>query len=361
VSLATLDPPDDFSVGLALLGRRRGSGGCGGRRARRGVSLLEVLISIFVLSIGLLSLSIALIPCGRFAVVEAAKADRSGACGRAAMREVKIRRMLNPNSWSDVGRVNNPRPFVIDPLYFTSPNSPAVPRLGTVDRITLLSRATGNAMIWAEAEAIFTWRDELSFDNSPDTDPQLRRVAADRRPRRLVRDSIGVVGPFPELPGEPPLTPPLEPLSGANYSWFLTVTPVRAEAALPPERKLLYSVSAAVCNKRDFTSEQVREVVRFLGNVGYGGGSIELKEPVEVRENEWIMLCDVNVPGEHCHWYRVVSAGESPTRFLSLNGPDWSVQDANGNLTARAVVIDSVVGVYTTAVELDQDPRWYVR
>jgi hypothetical protein len=48
---------------------------------------------MFVLSVGLLGVA-ALIPVGRFAIVETAKADRSGACGRAALSEIKVRRML---------------------------------------------------------------------------------------------------------------------------------------------------------------------------------------------------------------------------------------------------------------------------
>ena len=52
--------------------------------SRRGITLMEVLISIFVLSIGLLGVA-AIIPLGQLALWETAKADRCGACGRAAM------------------------------------------------------------------------------------------------------------------------------------------------------------------------------------------------------------------------------------------------------------------------------------
>lgn len=62
-------------------------------RARRGVTLLEVLISIGVLAIGLLGVA-HLIPLGTFSVNETAKADRSAAMGRAAMHEVRVRDML---------------------------------------------------------------------------------------------------------------------------------------------------------------------------------------------------------------------------------------------------------------------------
>ena len=63
------------------------------RRARRGVTLLEVLISIGVVAVGLLGVA-SLIPIGTFSVNETAKSDRSAALGRAAMHEVRVRGML---------------------------------------------------------------------------------------------------------------------------------------------------------------------------------------------------------------------------------------------------------------------------
>lgn len=67
-------------------------------RARRGLTLLEVLIAIFVLAIGLLGVA-ALIPVGRFQLEQGAKQDRAAAVGRAAWREVEVRGMLDPTVW----------------------------------------------------------------------------------------------------------------------------------------------------------------------------------------------------------------------------------------------------------------------
>lgn len=65
---------------------------------RRGLSLMEVLISIFVLSIGLLGLA-ALIPVGRFAIVEVAKADRGSAAGWNGLQDTKVQGMVDPRNW----------------------------------------------------------------------------------------------------------------------------------------------------------------------------------------------------------------------------------------------------------------------
>ena len=52
--------------------------------SRRGVSLIEVLMSIFILSVGLMGMA-SLIPVGGYQVGEAIKSDRAAAVGRAAV------------------------------------------------------------------------------------------------------------------------------------------------------------------------------------------------------------------------------------------------------------------------------------
>ena len=58
-------------------------------KIQNGLTLLEVLIAIGVLSVGLLGVA-ALIPIGRFSVLETSKADRSADAGRAIARQVRI-------------------------------------------------------------------------------------------------------------------------------------------------------------------------------------------------------------------------------------------------------------------------------
>lgn len=64
---------------------------------RRGISLLEVLISMFILLVGLLGVG-ALIPVGKLEVSQADQYDRTGAVGRAAFREIKVRGMLRADA-----------------------------------------------------------------------------------------------------------------------------------------------------------------------------------------------------------------------------------------------------------------------
>ncbi len=67
----------------------------GSARQRHGISLLEVLVSVFVLTVGILGLA-ALIPIGRYEVLEAGKLDRGATLGKIAFREVLLREMLQP-------------------------------------------------------------------------------------------------------------------------------------------------------------------------------------------------------------------------------------------------------------------------
>ncbi|MGE0535093.1 MAG: hypothetical protein AB7O68_08970 [Pirellulales bacterium] len=68
------------------------------RLLRTGISLLEVLIAMFILSVGLLGLA-ALLPVGQADIVDAAKSERSSAAGRLAMRDVRARGMLCVDNW----------------------------------------------------------------------------------------------------------------------------------------------------------------------------------------------------------------------------------------------------------------------
>ena len=323
--------------------------------ARRGVSLLEVLAAIGVLSIGLLGLA-ALLPIGRYTIAEAVKGDRAGDCGRAGLRDVIVRRMLDPNAWN--GNRGTSQSFLIDPrgILRTAPGGPLGPFGGIVPRLSLRYQSGVNASgspIYAPfnsglADQVFVWPDDLVLTMPEDMTPK----------QPIGRPSVM-------------LDANNKPINQADYSWFATVTPMPIGAANPTQ----FSVSIVVCYKRVLAaaSERAVPVQTFFDQapvngsiVALGGGSIKLTREVNdiasdvtakttgiaVKENDWVALC--NSQTGLCRWYRIASIGDDSS-YLTLIGPDWTPTPGKDNLVALA---QSVIGVYTTTVELDTDPTW---
>jgi hypothetical protein len=79
-------------VGSATAGRQPAM-------ARLGVTLMETLIAIFVVTVGLLGLA-ALIPVGRWQMEEAQRIDNSAALGRAAFRNLQTYNQLKMSQWA---------------------------------------------------------------------------------------------------------------------------------------------------------------------------------------------------------------------------------------------------------------------
>ncbi len=221
------------------------------RPPRRGLSLLEVLVSIGILTLGVMGVAM-LIPIGKFAMTEVEKSDRTGMCGRAGSREVKVRRMLNTNPMTGGwGAANVPADAVnvavIDPLgTYEGGTAPAafgplggIPIGGTttVGGGTMsLPRFAANVANVASAEAAFLWRDDLAYAAAKDS----KSPTNGDRPM-AVFDAAG------------------NQQSTGNVSWFFTVAGSPADYhAGPPVtgtpwiQRQLFSVSIVVCWKRNF-------------------------------------------------------------------------------------------------------------
>jgi Prokaryotic N-terminal methylation motif len=316
--------------------------------SRRGISLMEVLISIFVLSIGLLGVA-ALIPLGQLALWETAKADRCGACGRAALREIQVSRLLDFRYWYWTGNYQNPTiaghywgfyyppcnianaisddfshvaagyndpngyppnldamPFVIDPLGRAKGLPEVFGKIQVGINYIFLPRRTLRTLPLAPSipspqppqtlinADLFYWPDDLPFD-----------VAKNSITRpKLVQTATG------------PVT-----TSTGDYSWFFTAMPEATEMTLPLAARRLFNVSVAVCYKRNFQiyepsnwypncpttktldgehvatiSANTATATGFPG-MGVGGGTVQLDagSNVNVKENQWVMLYHLHV------------------------------------------------------------------
>lgn len=308
---------------------------------RSGVSLLEILISIGVLSVGLLGV-ISLIPAGQFALMKTTKADRSTACAKAAKVRAEIDGMIDPDQWmhwnTDTGDWETYEFNIYDPNYYTNPltqpnivgstivfdpffiayaiaDNQIVPAANfpmnaasathpippTVPNFLYLNRYTTDNLHDASidftpeegialCERIFRWADDANIDID-DTNPDLR-------PRQVFHsdepapedDEKNNFGPSPYRPTDD------DPITGnmlrraikGDYSWFLTITPDPAEIFSPIDQMKSYEVAVVVCYKREFTvdpgavipTERLATVgPSFAGISGMGANDIPLQLP----------------------------------------------------------------------------------
>jgi hypothetical protein len=265
------------------------------------MTLLEVLAALFVLSAGLLIVP-ALIPLGAISLKETVKSDRTGACGRAALRQVKAYRMLSPvtntlayNWWpgappaptsptvvpswpatwqamlypnlpandpttTPASMPSLPSVFVIDPLGVGAAYENAVPsgdrinasQIGAtasvngLDRITLASIAAQRSTTVSPnpesvvADQFFRWRDDLSYVRAKDWKGTGTPPNGDR-PNTLFVQSNGSINYSPTTNTT---------ASSGEFSWFLTVGPSPLEQNLPVAQKRLFTVCVVVCYQR---------------------------------------------------------------------------------------------------------------
>jgi len=156
--------------------------------ARNGISLLEVLISMGILTVGLLSV-LALVPAGKSQAVKAVIYDRSSVMASNVAADLIARGLLRPSSWA----ISISRPIaVFDPLY----NGPPAdwPPGGTSISLRADAATTGaspkmypgsgiggqNADVEAVCDVLFRSEDDIlySLDNVGPDDPPLPQWSA---------------------------------------------------------------------------------------------------------------------------------------------------------------------------------------
>ncbi|MBX7168894.1 MAG: hypothetical protein K1X74_21335 [Pirellulales bacterium] len=278
----------------------------------RGITLLEVLISTFIIGMAILGLA-SLLPVGSYQLGQANQLDRASAVGRAAFRDVVVRDMLNPAGWAryqatsalaasavDTGSagpfdddvltwddLGNPddridfqnvddwaQPFIIDPMLIS--RAPAtiaalaspdlwpgksfpydqgyapladVPRM---PRVTLASTSFDGGSLTPYLGPMKLIEAERIFESHDDLifEPNADRTV---RPRALLRGS---------------LNDPALPSASGDYSWMVMVQRSPAEVAvlqpatastppldILPGNRTNYSISVIVFFKRKFDVE----------------------------------------------------------------------------------------------------------
>ncbi len=320
-------------------------------RKRLGISLLEVLVSIGVLSVGLLGI-LALMPAASLQAKKGIEHTASANLGHRAFHEMNVR-------WSET------RPA----------GSPAWPQFHVIDPIGI-ANAAASGLSGRQILQFVGLPNVLrtTFPDIPYTSPAIKDVFQSS-------DDLffGDHGSLENAPPNPPQQVALKDSTGAlvkrkannNYSWLATVVPKAGG---------FETVSVAVVHKRAPGMEYSAEVDQSNSSIVEGLGEVHIPFPKgntsafeawkNVRSGHWILLISSvvdqyadpgAVPLGTAEWYRVLGSGTtdidndgSPDRLTySVQGVDWNGLYPNPpppnarTITTHAVLIPNVIAVYS--------------
>ena len=331
---------------------------------RHGLSLIEALISIFIVSIGLLGV-VALFTIGHHDALSGAVADHAALVGREKLRDFRVRGMDDPGNWlyydnSPVYIADTPRrSFCIDPPTVIAAGAAiefpfSVARSVKMSRIKLSSGIGANAMTAFQADEIFRSQDDLSF-NDPDD--------ADLLPTQIFAGAS-------TLPVE-------KRASDGRFSWMATVVPQLDVTNSTFSISDQYTLSIVVFHQRpgmaaNLSDFELSVTVNFIGG-GYAGGDATLTTPPanaarfsDIGAGQW-MLVATNVSGNgYFQWYRLTSVSDiygdptSSSRDVTLIGADWDTGALGGepDFPVEGTIVIGVVAVYEQTIRLKTSSLW---
>jgi hypothetical protein len=333
------------------------------RANRRGISLIEVLMSMFIISIGIIGV-LSVIYVGHYQTDRGLTSDRGAAAGRAALSEFMVRGMDCPKMWrTPAGALlatadgstgaNAPydlagnKKFLLDPRgaacgvtgTFPAQSGAAtqIPRITLCDQLYTSAGAPSTvAMPIKQADEWFCMHDDLHF------------TVADNDPAAVPLQTLE----------KSPTSVNEKRFSSREFSWVASII-----KEMPGDQ---YTVSIAVVQNRNKTvtaelqAEEAEFGVTFLGG-GVSGGDVTLAGAATTKPmletlvpGKWLMLCS----GERARWYRVISVSEmnGNNRDVTLVGRDWDT--AGSYATPKAVVLANVVGVYERTMRPKQEAAY---
>lgn len=376
---------------------------------RRGVSLMEVLFAIGIISIGLLGV-FATFPLALDQIGKGVVADRAARGGANAVATFTTHGLNRPDLW--VWYTSSPiteeyatdftsnasllpdgsnSALWIDPQFVarnagarsaapgrdarlfpyysrTASDHPRLRRITLAD--TYWSNSTNvRAMTGAVAETTFVVEDDLVFDLPEDRNATPLQVYGSQSTRRQYEGSM---------------------------SWCATLIPEIDVTTSGATAGDLYKLAIVVFHRRnssfamDGLTERIVGVTDFY-SAGLGGGDVELgassADALELKRGDWLMLASTvhartgSTDGVSLFsWYRVVETEDEARsvgggvpwrRDVTLAGPDWPAQllaDPNppggppnpGGLDRAtfAFLVSDVVAVFERTINLETSSSW---
>ena len=354
---------------------------------RAGLSLLEVLVSMFIMLFGLLGVA-AMFPAGKYHMNKAARYDSAAAFGQATFNDLVVRGVLDRSKWIrwedsrtmaddpangdipvknpalDPGRPprTNP-PYQFDPFGTPTPGIPAPASIWGMQRIfhrsfcaTTNSEPVSKNLRPTFLQRMFLTHDDLVIDESKPDD----------EPAGPVLDSSGLAS-----------------YSG-NYSWMFTVAKdsTLTDTTSNPTGGLL-RVSVAIFESRiaeneatfyehDPANTKTNSDAKVRMQGGIGGGQLQLHWPMSrhgsppeetftadeelVATGNWIVVSG-GADGGH-RWFRIISQERvNNVDEITISGADIR-PPRDTDPPFQVTLFDKVVSVYEKTIPAHDSTLW---
>jgi type II secretory pathway pseudopilin PulG len=280
---------------------------------RAGITLMEVLISLGILSVGLASV-VALIPAGGSQARKAQIEDRRGALGAAALADVVTRGGLNPSNWSTVPASPHLYRLVIDPL--GNGTFPSATGLTSVT-ISNINAAT------SAADEVFRGQDDLVYDGTQSDDNP----------------------PVPMFLGNAKRS------SEGNFSWLATLVPATTDS-----NPQYFRISVVEFHRRDVTTRPSIDPFPFSSptiNCGAGITNDEFRELFPVGA---AVLATGTTPS--WEWRRVVMAAPTMNSSGLVTAVDLSFERPLTYAANSVYAFKGSAGYVERVVSLERTSPW---
>ena len=316
--------------------------------ARRGISLLEVLISMGILTVGLLSV-LALVPAGKSQAVKAVIYDRSSVMASNVAADLIARGLPRPSSWG--ATISSPI-AVFDPLY-TGPTA-AWPLAGSAISLKADAATTGtstttypgvgmsgqNAAMQAVCDVLFRSEDDsvYTLDGVGPDDPPLSRWSA---------GSVAAPGGRRTFEGLYSFLATLQSSAAATPFWSeatqATLTIVTFQRRDPTSAPIVFAPDAQTATD---------------GAWAYDPTKLPSDQKIKdiIRPGAMVLWVNNSATPPAARWHRVVLAAEQQVGRVGFTCEGRDPDSSAG--TARVLVFPGAVGGLEIPVKLEGTSAW---